>query len=143
MARYGMVIDVERCIGCYSCIVSCKQYFGTRPGVDYNQAKIVEWGEFPDTQRRYVSLMCNHCEEPPCLHSCPTGSTYKTKEGPVLTDPDKCVGCGACVRACPYGQRFLKNADETSFTGAPMPCEDESAARIGKAEKCTLCQNRL
>jgi anaerobic selenocysteine-containing dehydrogenase/Fe-S-cluster-containing dehydrogenase component len=138
-----MLIDLERCVGCYACVVSCKQYFGTRPNVDYNQAKIVEWGAYPKTRRQYVSLMCNHCENPPCLNSCPTGSTYKAPEGPVLTDPAKCTGCGACVKACPYGQRFLSYADETYFPDAPLPGEIESAVRIGKAEKCTLCQERL
>jgi anaerobic selenocysteine-containing dehydrogenase/Fe-S-cluster-containing dehydrogenase component len=143
MAQYGMVIDLERCVGCYSCVISCKQYFGTRPGVDYNQGKIVEWGEFPDVHRKYISTMCNHCENPPCMTSCKFGATYKSEEGPVLTHPDKCVGCGACVRACPYGQRFLTKEDVTSFPGSPLPCEEASAVRLHKAEKCTLCQDRL
>jgi anaerobic selenocysteine-containing dehydrogenase/Fe-S-cluster-containing dehydrogenase component len=138
-----MLIDLERCTGCYSCVVSCKQYFGTRPGVDYNQGRFVEWGEYPDAHRRYVSTMCNHCEHPPCLESCKFGATYKAAEGPVLTHPEKCTGCGECVKACPYGQRFLTTSDETYFPGAPIPSEQASAVRIGKAEKCTLCQDRL
>lgn len=143
MAQYGMLINLERCTGCYSCVVSCKQYFGTRPGVDYNQGSFVEWGEYPNAHRRYLSTMCNHCEEPPCMTSCKFEATYKSPEGPVLTRPEKCVGCGACVRACPYGQRFLKKKDETYFEGAPIPSEEASAVRIGKAEKCTLCRDRL
>ncbi|MDR1797036.1 MAG: molybdopterin-dependent oxidoreductase [Clostridiales Family XIII bacterium] len=124
-------------------MVSCKQYFGTRPGVDYNQGEFVEWGEYPDAHRRYLSTMCNHCEEPPCMTSCAYGATYKAPEGPVLTIPGKCTGCGACVTACPYGQRFLKREDETYFPGHPIPPEEASRVRIGKAEKCTLCQDRL
>ncbi|MDR0875975.1 MAG: molybdopterin-dependent oxidoreductase [Clostridiales Family XIII bacterium] len=138
-----MLIDLERCTGCYSCVVSCKQYFGTRPDVDYNQGQMVEWGKFPEAHRRYLSTMCNHCEDPPCLNSCPTGSTFKSPEGPVLTDPDLCTGCGACVKACPYGQRFLTTKDETAFPGHPIPSEEVSASRLYKAEKCTLCQDRL
>ncbi|MDR1245465.1 MAG: molybdopterin-dependent oxidoreductase [Clostridiales Family XIII bacterium] len=143
MARYGMVVDLERCTGCYSCVVSCKQYFGTRPGVDYNQGAMVEWGEYPNAHRRYLSTMCNHCKEPACMKSCAHGATYKAPEGPVLTRADKCTGCGVCVSACPYGQRFMTTEDETYFPGKPIPSEELSAARLRKAEKCTLCQDRL
>ncbi|MDR1605056.1 MAG: molybdopterin-dependent oxidoreductase [Gracilibacteraceae bacterium] len=143
MARYGMLIDLERCTACYSCVNLCKQYFGTRPGVDYNQGRMVEWGEYPQAHRRYLSTMCNHCEEPPCLKACPHGATYKAAEGPVLTWPDRCTGCGVCVTACPYGQRFMTTADETYFPGHPLPAESAAAVRLYKAEKCTLCQERL
>jgi anaerobic selenocysteine-containing dehydrogenase/Fe-S-cluster-containing dehydrogenase component len=143
MAQYGMLIDLERCTGCYSCVVSCKQYFGTLPGVDYNQGHFVEWGEYPDAHRRYISTMCNHCENPPCMTSCAFGATYKAREGPVLTHPEKCTGCGECVKACPYGQRFLAQDAETAFPGHPLPAEIESAVRLRKAEKCTLCQDRI
>jgi anaerobic selenocysteine-containing dehydrogenase/Fe-S-cluster-containing dehydrogenase component len=138
-----MLIDLERCTACYACVVACKQYFGTRPGVDYNQGRMVEWGAYPDAHRRYLSTMCNHCENPPCMTSCAYGATYKAPEGPVLTIPEKCTGCGACVTACPYGQRFLTTEDETAFPGHPIPSEDASAVRLRKAEKCTLCQDRL
>jgi anaerobic selenocysteine-containing dehydrogenase/Fe-S-cluster-containing dehydrogenase component len=139
-----MVIDLERCTGCYSCVIACKQYFGTAPEVDYNQGRFVEWGEYPNAHRRYVSTMCNHCENPPCLTSCTHGATYKAPEGPVLTYPEKCVGCGDCVRACPYGQRFMTSPNtEPAFPGHPIPAEAAAAQRVGKAEKCTLCQDRL
>jgi anaerobic selenocysteine-containing dehydrogenase/Fe-S-cluster-containing dehydrogenase component len=111
--------------------------------VDYNQGEFVEWGEYPNAHRRYLSTMCNHCEEPPCMTSCATGATYKAPEGPVLTYPEKCTGCGACVKACPYGQRFLQREDTSFFPGHPIPAEAASAVRVGKAEKCTLCQDRL
>jgi anaerobic selenocysteine-containing dehydrogenase/Fe-S-cluster-containing dehydrogenase component len=71
--------------------------------------------------------MCNHCEDSPCHKVCPTGATTIAKEGPVLTNDDKCVGCGACVKACPYGQRFLTEVESGKY----------------KAEKCTLCQDKL
>jgi molybdopterin-containing oxidoreductase family iron-sulfur binding subunit len=138
-----MAFSFRRCTGCYSCVVACKQYFGTRPGVDYNQGCFVEWGEYPDAHRRYVSTMCNHCENPPCMESCRFGATYKAPEGPVLTYPDKCTGCGECVKACPYGQRFITDEDVTTFPGHPIPAEETSAIRLRKAEKCTLCQDRL
>jgi anaerobic selenocysteine-containing dehydrogenase/Fe-S-cluster-containing dehydrogenase component len=142
MTKYGMLIDLTRCTGCYTCVVSCKQYFGTRPGVDYNQGGFVEWGRYPNARRRYLSTMCNHCDNPPCLETCRFGATYKSPQGPVLTDREKCTGCGACVTACPYGQRFLIRDDDAYFD-YPLPTEELSAVRIGKAEKCTLCQDRL
>ncbi|MDR1065270.1 MAG: molybdopterin-dependent oxidoreductase, partial [Oscillospiraceae bacterium] len=127
MAQFGMLIDLNRCTGCYGCVAACKQYFGTGPDVDYNQGVTAEWGEGASSRLRYISTMCNHCENPPCHNVCPTGATTKSNEGPVLTNDDKCVGCGACVSACPYGQRFLTEISAGKF----------------KAEKCTLCQGRL
>ncbi|GHU68997.1 formate dehydrogenase [Clostridia bacterium] len=125
--KYGMLLDMKRCTGCYSCVVACKQYFNTRMGVDYNQGQFVEWAEYPNAHRRYISTMCNHCDDAPCHAVCPTGATSKAPEGPVLTNDDLCIGCGECVRACPYGQRFVTETEPGRF----------------KAEKCTLCQDRL
>jgi anaerobic selenocysteine-containing dehydrogenase/Fe-S-cluster-containing dehydrogenase component len=122
-----MLIDLERCTGCHGCVVACKQYFSTGDGVDYNQGAIVEYQAKGGAHRRYVSTMCNHCDDAPCHAVCPTGATTKSPQGPILTNDDKCVGCGACQRACPYGQRFIT----------------ETAAGGFKAEKCTLCQDRL
>jgi molybdopterin-containing oxidoreductase family iron-sulfur binding subunit len=138
-----MLIDLERCIGCYSCVVSCKQYYGTRPGVDYNRLGYVEWGEYPDAHQRYVSRMCNHCDDPPCVAVCPHDATYKTDEGPVLVDYEVCDGCGACARACPYQQRYLVTDDVTSFEKTVMPGEEESSQRLDIVEKCTLCYGRI
>jgi len=125
--RYGMLIDLERCTGCYGCVVACKQYFNTGDGVDFNQGKIVEWGKGENAHRRYVSTMCNHCDDAPCNAVCPTGATTKSPEGPVLTNDEKCIGCGACQKACPYGQRFITEIAPGKF----------------KAEKCILCQDKL
>jgi anaerobic selenocysteine-containing dehydrogenase/Fe-S-cluster-containing dehydrogenase component len=122
-----MLIDLERCTGCFGCVTACKQYFNTRDGVDYNQGVVTEWGEGGGAHRRYISTMCNHCEDSPCHRVCPTGATTIAAEGPVLTDDGKCVGCGACAEACPYGQRFITELPGGGF----------------KAEKCTLCQDRL
>lgn len=142
--KYGMVINLERCIGCYACVVSCKQCWGTRPGINYNMMNYVEWGEYPDAHQRYVSTMCNHCENPPCVEACPNGATYKSEEGPILIDNELCEGCGTCVEACPYGHRFLiDEAPKTSYEGVVLPCEEASSKRSNIVEKCTFCYERL
>lgn len=142
MAKYGMLLDLTGCIGCKTCVVACKMCYGTRPGVDYNGITTAEWGEYPNARRMYTMQMCMHCENAPCVAACPVGATYKTAEGPVVMDYDKCVGCGLCVANCPYGARHLVVDDETQFEGAVMGYEAESSARLKVAEKCTMCYAR-
>jgi Fe-S-cluster-containing dehydrogenase component len=72
----------------------------------------------------FVPKLCNHCINTPCIQVCPVGASYKTKEGVVLVDPQRCVGCGYCVQACPFGSRFLN--PETKV-----------------ADKCTWCYHRI
>ena len=141
--KYGMVLDLDRCVGCYSCVVACKMLYGTRPGIDYNGVKRVEWGEYPDAKQRFLLTMCLHCENAPCVAVCPTGATYTTEEGAVVMDYDTCIGCGFCVTACPYQQRYLVMDDETSFPGEVLHFEEEAADRLMVSEKCIYCYNRV
>ncbi|MDR2502624.1 MAG: 4Fe-4S dicluster domain-containing protein, partial [Oscillospiraceae bacterium] len=87
-----MLLDMERCTGCFGCVAACKQYFRTGLDADYNQGRTVEWGEYPTAHSRYLSTMCNHCDDAPCHKVCPTGATTKSPEGPVLTNDEKCIG---------------------------------------------------
>lgn len=143
MANYGMLLDLDRCIGCYACVVACKMCYGTRPGVNYNAVKTVEWGDYPNAKQRFLLTMCNHCEEPPCVDVCPTGATYKTEDGPVIVDYDLCIGCGACLSACPYNERYLVTDEETQFKDYVAPYENESSERLNVVEKCTFCYHRV
>jgi molybdopterin-containing oxidoreductase family iron-sulfur binding subunit len=141
--KYGMVLDLDRCIGCYACIVACKMTYGTRQGVNYNGVKPVEWGQYPDAHQRFVLTMCMHCDDPACRSVCPTGATYKAENGMVLVDYDKCIGCGYCISACPYGQRYLIRDQEINWPGHVQPYEEESAKRRYVAEKCVFCSGRV
>lgn len=141
--QYGMVLDVGKCIGCHACTVACKMAYGTRPGVNYNKVERVEWGEYPDAHQVFKQTMCMHCKDAACVEACPAGATYATEEGVVVVDYDKCIGCGACVLACPYEQRYLVKDDETHYEETVLPFEEEAASRLNIVEKCTFCYGRV
>ena len=143
MAKLGMLFDLTKCAGCYSCVVSCKMENGTRPGINYNQLKKLEWGEYPNARQRFLPTLCMKCEKPNCVKVCPTGASYKTENGNVLIKHEVCIGCGLCLSACPYGQRFLVKENITNFPGEVMPYEMESTKRLNVAEKCTFCYHRI
>lgn len=124
--RYGMVIDLRRCIGCQACTVSCSLE---------NQAPlgqfrtVVQQYEVADSATGQVAnfmlpRLCNHCYQPPCVPVCPVQATFQRKDGIVVVDNERCVGCGYCVQACPYDARFINHKTQT-------------------ADKCTFCVHRL
>jgi Fe-S-cluster-containing dehydrogenase component len=119
-----MIIDQRRCVGCMACIVACKkendvpeEHFRTRV------LEMVE-GEFPELRMELRPELCNHCDNPPCVYNCPTGASHKKKNGTVQINRKKCVGCKACVAACPYKARYI-HPDK------------------GYADKCSFCEHRL
>jgi len=125
MPKYVMVIDQSRCIGCMACIVSCKTENDV-PAERYRTRviEIVE-GRFPNLRMEMRSELCNHCDHPPCVYNCPTGASYKEKEtGMVLLKRNRCVGCKACIAACPYDARYVH-------------------PEHGYADKCTFCSQRV
>jgi Fe-S-cluster-containing dehydrogenase component len=145
MPRYGLVIDVKRCIGCLTCSLACKVENGTGPGVFWNIVKDQEFGEYPNVKRIFLPLQCAHCADPPCVKVCRTGASYKRGDGIVLIDYDKCVGCKYCIEACPYGARCF-NENRIGYFGADLtPYEDMVYRKhqVGVAEKCTFCVHKI
>lgn len=100
--RYGFVIDNTRCIGCHACSTACKSENEVPLGVARTWVKTVEHGAYPDVRRTFQVTRCNHCENPPCVTICPTGAMFQRPDGIVEFDKDKCIGCKACMQACPY-----------------------------------------
>jgi molybdopterin-containing oxidoreductase family iron-sulfur binding subunit len=149
MAKWGMVFDLRRCIGCNACTVACKQENSLPNGVFFTKTLSEEIGEFPKTTRMYIPTLCNHCEDAPCERVCPTGATYTRADGIVLVDKDKCIGCGSCIVACPYDQRTRLEPEmltEGLFgNGQLTPFEQQGYERwtAGTAVKCTFCNERV
>lgn len=123
--RYGMLIDLEKCIGCQACTMNC----GVENQTPVGQFRTtVDHYEFFDSMNNVTNVMlprlCNHCDNPPCVPVCPVQATFQREDGIVVVDNDRCVGCAYCVQACPYNARFINEETNT-------------------ADKCTFCEHRL
>ena len=144
MTRWAMVADLRRCVGCQTCTAACKHANATPPGVQWRRVLDVEVGAYPDVKRAFVPTGCMHCDEPPCMHVCPTTATRKRADGIVTIDYDLCMGCAYCAVACPYDARFKVDRAEFAY-GASMKNEEKTLheERIGVATKCTFCVERI
>jgi molybdopterin-containing oxidoreductase family iron-sulfur binding subunit len=146
MARYSMLIDLTRCIGCDACTLACKQENGTPLDVFFARVLNVEVGKYPNVKRIYIPVLCNHCEDAPCLKSCPNKAIVRRQDGIILIDQDRCKGTGACVSACPYGNVYLSREDDGWYLKADEPYERDFAKKRllpQKARKCTYCAHRV
>jgi Fe-S-cluster-containing dehydrogenase component len=141
--RYGMVIDLKRCIGCKGCTLACKVQNGTPRGVFWQKVHQKEIGTWPNANRVYLPTACMHCQNPPCVDVCPTGASYKRADGIVAVDYDKCMGCRYCETACPYGARTFIDALRGYFPQGPTAYEQVMYAKhqVGVEEKCNFCMD--
>ncbi|HIC89838.1 MAG TPA: 4Fe-4S dicluster domain-containing protein [Anaerolineae bacterium] len=155
--RWGMVIDLTKCVDCNACTVSCKAENKTPPGVNYTVVIKEEVGTYPNVREMFLPRPCMHCENPPCVHVCPVHATWQNEEGVVVIDYDACIGCRYCITACPYGARTFDFGDWYT-EGTPMLApyetvptfeygeervrrEDESP--VGNVRKCHFCLHRV
>jgi len=144
MTRWAMVADLRRCVGCQTCTAACRVTNATPPGVQWRRVLDMEFGTYPDVQRVFVPVGCQHCDEPSCLDVCPTLATGKRADGIVTIDYDLCIGCAYCAVACPYQARY-KTSRPTYAYGAPSENEiaGHDEARMAVATKCTFCVDRI
>jgi Fe-S-cluster-containing dehydrogenase component/formate-dependent nitrite reductase membrane component NrfD len=124
VTSYGFIIDNRKCIGCHACTVACKAENEVPLGVNRTWVKYIEKGEFPDTQRAFHVMRCNHCADAPCVEACPVTALYVRDDGIVDFNSDRCIGCKACTQACPYDALYI---DPGSHTAA----------------KCNYCAHRV
>ena len=112
--RYGFVIDQRKCIGCHACTVACKEENQVPLGVNRTWVKYIEKGVFPDTRRYFTVMRCNHCDNAPCVTICPTVALYRRPDGIVDFDGARCIGCKACMQACPYDALYIDPETNTA-----------------------------
>lgn len=144
--RWGMTIDIDKCIGCGNCVRACEQENDVPPGnfrtwieryqvspddPEHPKVDSPDGGKsgFPPVRNEadkmfFVPKLCNHCKDSPCVQVCPVGATFDSPDGVVLMDEQYCLGCRYCIQACPYGCRFINPRTQT-------------------ANKCTLCYHRI
>jgi DMSO reductase iron-sulfur subunit len=122
--QLGFLHSSEKCVGCRGCEMACKNEYQSDPTTRWRQVFKLDENSYSLPSRMFFSMACNHCAEPQCLKVCPVGAYTKRDDGIVVHDHDRCIGCRLCTMACPY--------DRPQFN--PLK---------GKAEKCSLCYQRI
>lgn len=171
MARYAMVIDLHKCIGCGACAITCKNENNVGEGIFWSHYLKRTVGTFPHVKYEFIPTLCNHCDNAPCVKACPTRAMHKDADRLTLHDPAKCLGCKSCMLACPYNViSFNKKKPHEAWLGTaaiipggtagwqevvekvgeklPYYNPDRAATYAGIrpkgiVEKCTFCDHRL
>ena len=107
--RYGMLIDLNKCVGCNACTVACRNNNGTPAGVSLHKLLKYEAGVYPNAKMKFRPMPCMHCQDAPCAKVCPTGATVQRPDGIVDVDANKCIGCRSPYR-CSSAPRRSRSA---------------------------------
>jgi Fe-S-cluster-containing dehydrogenase component len=121
--RFAMAVDTKKCVGCAACVIACKTENGVPLGHFRDWVEEELTGEYPRLFMEIRSQRCNQCSEPACVGVCPTGASFVSEGGIVLVDKRMCIGCKACMAACPYDARYIHPE--------------------GYVDKCTFCTHRV
>ena len=131
VTHYAIATDLNRCVGCLACSVACKAVNSVPLGAFWNKTlrigpnpKEGGSGNWPDVEMYFLTVQCQHCENPACVSVCPTEASHVLEDGTVQIDKSKCIGCQFCAMACPYGVRYLNEEERV-------------------VEKCTLCEQKI
>lgn len=167
MAKYAMVIDLQKCVGCSSCITACKRENNIPKDIYWCDSQTETKGTFPNIEYEYKPTMCNHCENAPCIEACPTEAMHRNEETDmVLYDSEDCINCQQCVGACPYDEVTFNEEEPHQFwddessviadgTSSPKEVVDKIDAKPpfyspgqplreqNLVEKCIFCFHRV
>lgn len=163
MPRWGMVIDLDKCVGCQACTIACKEENNVPHGLPQEQKQrreiywnrvlaVSEEGQYPAARVQIISMPCMHCDNPPCVTVCPAKATYRRDDGIVMQNFRRCIGCKYCIAACPYGVRNFnyKEQKEEEYQRPDLPPDRDSRGpwpfpnrTHGVVEKCTFCFHRI
>ena len=130
MARYAILTDLNKCVGCLACSIACKVVNSVPVGSYWNKVLRIgpnprtKGGQWPDVYTYFLTVQCQHCADPECVKVCPTGASHKLEDGTVQIDKAKCIGCQFCAMSCPYNVRYLNEQERV-------------------VEKCTLCEQKI
>jgi Fe-S-cluster-containing dehydrogenase component len=165
--RWVMVIDLRACVGCHGCTIACVAENKLPPGVVYRPVIEEEIGRYPNVSRRFIPRPCMQCDNPPCTGVCPVSATFTNEHGVVEVDYEQCIGCRACIAACPYGARtfdfgytYTANTPSAAMMlGAEQAVSYEQTSTfeyskvharrdlhdspVGNVRKCHFCMHRV